>query len=91
MAGIQMATQTPPARSNTRAVLLSLDDRTSCSYVIFFTDAQGQAEPLLFDTKLMIIKGRTGDHGIFLQTDAALDLKQMWTEWTAHHQRSRGK
>lgn len=91
VAGIRVATQTPPMRSGNRVVFISLDDGTGCSDATFFTGAQEQAGPLLFGTKLMIIKGRTrrtGDRGISIQAEDAWDLKQMWTEWSA--QRSSG-
>lgn len=86
VAGIRVATQTPPMRSGKRVVFISLDDGTGYSDTTFFADAQEQAGPLLFGTELMIIKGRTrrtGDRGISTQAENAWDLKQMWTDWTA--------
>lgn len=84
VAGIRVATQTPPMRSGKRVVFISLDDGTGCSDTTFFEDAQEQAGPLLFGTKLMIIQGRTrrtGDRGISIQAENAWDLKQLWNEW----------
>lgn len=94
VAGVRVATQTPPMRSGKRVVFISLDDGTGCSDATFFEDAQEQAGPLLFGTKLMIIKGRTrrtGDRGISIQADAAWDLKQLWAEWQRVPNRHRGQ
>lgn len=93
VAGIRVATQTPPMRSGKRTVFISLDDGTGCADVTFFEEAQQQAGPLLFGTQLLVIRGsirRTGEKGLSLQADAAWDLKQMWNEWQrAQHTLSR--
>ncbi len=84
VAGARVATQTPPMRSGDRTVFISLDDGTGCVDTTFFEDAQQQAGPLLFGTKLMIIRGRTrrtGERGMTVQAEQAWDLRQMWEEW----------
>ncbi|GAA1813251.1 DNA polymerase III subunit alpha [Nesterenkonia flava] len=84
VAGVRVATQTPPMRSGKRTVFISLDDGTGCADTVFFEEAQQQAGPLLFGTKLLLIQGRTrrtGERGISVQAEAAWDLKQMWNEW----------
>ncbi|WP_022872786.1 DNA polymerase III subunit alpha [Nesterenkonia alba] len=84
VAGIRVATQTPPMRSGERTVFISLDDGTGCADTTFFTDAQERTGPLLFGTRLMLIKGhtrRTGHRGISIQAEQAWDLKQLWQEW----------
>lgn len=85
VAGIRVATQTPPMRSGKRTVFISLEDATGCADTTFFEEAQQQAGPLLFGTRFMIIKGRTrrtGHRGISIQAEEAWDLKQAWTDWT---------
>lgn len=86
VAGIRIATQTPPMRSGKRVVFISLDDGSGCSDSTFFEEAQGRAGSLLFGTKLLLIQGRTrrtGERGISLEADNAWDLKAMWRDWQA--------
>ncbi|MDO5493595.1 MAG: DNA polymerase III subunit alpha [Nesterenkonia sp.] len=86
VAGIRVATQTPPMRSGRRVVFISLDDGTGCSDATFFEDAQEQVGPLLFGTKLMIIRGRTrrtGERGISIQAETAWDLREVFEQWRA--------
>ena len=85
IAGIRIATQTPPMRSGRRTVFISLDDGTGCADTAFFEEAQQQAGPLLFGTQLMIIRGRTrrtGERGVSVQAEEAWDLKAAWREWS---------
>ncbi|WP_300344627.1 DNA polymerase III subunit alpha [Nesterenkonia sp.] len=84
VAGIRVATQTPPMRSGRRTVFISLEDGTGCADTAFFEEAQQQAGPLLFGTQLMVVRGRTrrtGERGVSIQAEEAWDLKQMWNEW----------
>ncbi|GAA4832439.1 DNA polymerase III subunit alpha [Garicola koreensis] len=84
IAGIRVATQTPPMRSGKRTVFISLDDGTGCADTAFFEEAQQQAGPLLFGTQLMIIRGRTrraGERGVSVHAEEAWDLKVAWREW----------
>ncbi|MBP3036076.1 DNA polymerase III subunit alpha [Arthrobacter sp. zg-ZUI100] len=77
VAGIRVATQTPPMRGGRRVVFISLDDGTGCVDCTFFHEAQEKAGPLLFGTALMLIRGltrRTGPRGISLQALQAWDL-----------------
>jgi error-prone DNA polymerase len=86
VAGIRIATQTPPMKSGKRVVFISLDDGTGCSDSTFFEEAQNRAGPLLFGTKLMIIQGktrRTGERGVSLEAINAWDLKALWANWQA--------
>lgn len=79
VAGIRIATQTPPMRGGKRVVFISLDDGTGCADATFFSDAQEQAGPLLFGTRQLIIRGRTrrtGPRGISIQALAAWDLSE---------------
>ncbi|GGA74876.1 DNA-directed DNA polymerase [Pseudoclavibacter endophyticus] len=86
VAGIRVATQTPPMRSGKRVVFISVDDGTGCADATFFDEAQHKSGPLLFGTKLLVIRGttrRTGERGVSIQAKQAWDLKQLWSEWNA--------
>ncbi len=86
VAGIRVATQTPPMRSGKRVVFISLDDGTGCSDATFFEEAQNATGPLLFGTKLMVIRGktrRTGERGISIEADRAWDLRELWAQYEA--------
>ncbi|MFB0834431.1 DNA polymerase III subunit alpha [Arthrobacter halodurans] len=77
VAGVRVATQTPPMRSGRRVVFISLDDGTGCVDCTFFHEAQRTSGPLLFGTRLMLVHGltrRTGPRGISLQALQAWDL-----------------
>lgn len=59
-------------------MFVSLDHGTGCADVAFFEDAQNQAGPLLFGTRLMLIQGRVhraGDRGVSIQAQNG------WEQW----------
>ncbi|MDJ0320022.1 DNA polymerase III subunit alpha [Pseudarthrobacter sp. PS3-L1] len=77
VAGVRVATQTPPMRGGRRVVFISLDDGTGCVDTVFFHEAQEQAGPMLFNTRLLLVRGttrRTGPRGISLSASMAWDL-----------------
>ncbi|MFJ6078302.1 DNA polymerase III subunit alpha [Pseudarthrobacter sp. NPDC092419] len=77
VAGVRVATQTPPMRGGRRVVFISIDDGTGCIDSVFFHEAQESAGPLLFGTRLLLIRGttrRTGPRGISLSASMAWDL-----------------
>ncbi|MGJ3191206.1 DNA polymerase III subunit alpha [Paenarthrobacter sp. FR1] len=79
VAGVRIATQTPPMRGGRRVVFISIDDGTGCVDSVFFHEAQEQSGPLLFGTRLLLIRGttrRTGPKGISLSASKAWDLSQ---------------
>ncbi|MFC0581112.1 DNA polymerase III subunit alpha [Micrococcoides hystricis] len=79
VAGIRVATQTPPMRGGKRVVFLSLDDGTGCVDCAFFTEAQHASGPLLFATPMLLVEGytrRTGPAGISIQAVRAWDLQR---------------
>ena len=81
MAGVRVSTMTPPMRSGRRVVFISLDDGSGAVDCTFFDEAQQRSGPLLFGTRLLLIRGRTrrtGARGVSLQAEEALDLKQAW-------------
>jgi len=79
VAGVRVATQTPPMRGGKRVVFISLDDGTGCVDATFFHEAQEKSGHLLFGTRMLLIRGltrRTGPRGISLQALEAWDLSQ---------------
>lgn len=82
VAGVRIATQTPPMRGGRRVVFISIDDGTGCIDSVFFHEAQEHAGPLLFGTRLLLIRGttrRTGPRGISLSASMAWDLSRTET------------
>ncbi|GAA1259060.1 DNA polymerase III subunit alpha [Arthrobacter pascens] len=82
VAGVRIATQTPPMRGGRRVVFISIDDGTGCVDSVFFHEAQEKAGPLLFGTRLLLIRGttrRTGPRGISLSASMAWDLSRIET------------
>lgn len=90
VAGIRVATQTPPMRSGKRVVFISLDDGTGCADVTFFDEAQRRAGPLLFMNSLLLVAGktrRTGARGISLIAEQAWSLSAVAHEYGERIQR----
>jgi error-prone DNA polymerase len=86
VAGIRVATQTPPMRSGKRVVFVSLDDGSGCSDATFFDDAQQRCSHVLFNTRLMLIGGkvrRTGARGVSIMAENAWRLDELWDQWNA--------
>jgi error-prone DNA polymerase len=84
VAGVRVATQTPPMRSGKRVVFISLDDGAGCSDSTFFEDAQNRCSHLLFNTRLMLIGGkvrRTGIRGVSIMAENAWRLDELWEQW----------
>jgi error-prone DNA polymerase len=82
VAGVRIATQTPPMRGGRRVVFISIDDGTGCVDTVFFHEAQERSGPLLFGTRLLLIRGttrRTGPKGISLSASMAWDLSRTET------------
>jgi len=77
VAGVRVASGTPPTKTGTRVVFVSLDDGTGVSDIAFFDDAQHATGPHLFQARLMLVEGhtrRTGPRGISITADRAWDL-----------------
>ena len=84
VAGVRVATQTPPMRSGKRVVFISLDDGTGCADATFFDEAQRRCSQLLFQNRLLLISGktrRTGVRGVSILAENAWDLRQLWDGW----------
>jgi error-prone DNA polymerase len=84
VAGVRVATQTPPMRSGKRVVFISLDDGSGCSDATFFDEAQRRCSNLLFHNRLLLVSGktrRTGVKGVSLLAENAWCLNTLWREW----------
>ncbi|WP_299037291.1 PHP domain-containing protein [uncultured Pseudokineococcus sp.] len=86
VAGVKVATQTPPIRSGRRVVFLTLDDSTGPVDATFFEDVQGPCAATVFGSWLLVVRGelrRTGPRGVSLRATGAWDLPALWAVWSA--------
>jgi error-prone DNA polymerase len=85
VAGVKVATQTPPIRTGRRVVFLTLDDSTGPIDATFFEDAQGPYAGTVFHSWLLVVRGvlrKTGARGISLRATGAWELPMLWDVWT---------
>ena len=86
VAGVKVATQTPPVRSGRRVVFLTLDDATGPVDATFFDDAQGPYAAILFHSWLLVVRGvlrRTGPRGVSLRATGCWELTGLHAAWSA--------
>ncbi|CCG03099.1 DNA polymerase III subunit alpha [Blastococcus saxobsidens] len=86
VAGVKVATQTPPIRSGKRVVFVTLDDGSGCTDSTFFEDAQGPYAATVFHSWLLVIRGvlrRTGPRGMSLRATGAWELPALHEAWEA--------
>ncbi|WP_353950295.1 DNA polymerase III subunit alpha [Knoellia sp. S7-12] len=84
VAGVKVATQTPPIRSGRRVVFLTLDDATGPVDATFFEDVQGPYAATIFHSWLLLVRGvvrRTGPRGISIRATGAWELAGLWEAW----------
>jgi error-prone DNA polymerase len=84
VAGVKVATQTPPVRSGRRVIFLTLDDSTGPSDCTFFEDVQGPYAEVVFHSWLLLVRGvlrRTGDRGVSIRATGAWELAALWDAW----------
>ncbi|WP_205474651.1 DNA polymerase III subunit alpha [Nocardioides sp. SYSU D00038] len=84
VAGVKVATQTPPIRSGKRVVFLTLDDSTGPVDATFFEDAQGPYAATVFHSWLLVVRGvlrRTGHRGVSLRATGAWELPVLHDVW----------
>ncbi len=84
VAGVKVATQTPPIRSGRRVVFLTLDDGTGPIDATFFDDAQGPYASTLFHSWLLLVRGvlrRTGPRGVSLRATGCWELSALHPAW----------
>jgi error-prone DNA polymerase len=86
VAGVKVATQTPPVRSGRRVVFVTLDDATGPVDATFFEDAQAGYASTVFHSWLLVIRGfvrRTGPRGVSLRATGCWELPAMRDAWEA--------
>ncbi len=84
VAGVKVATQTPPIRSGRRVVFLTLDDSTGPVDATFFEDAQGPYAATVFHSWLLVVRGvlrRTGPKGVSLRATGCWELPALHGLW----------
>jgi error-prone DNA polymerase len=84
VAGVKVATQTPPIRSGRRVVFVTLDDATGPVDATLFEDAQAGYASTVFHSWLLVIRGtirRTGPRGLSLNASGAWELSALRTAW----------
>jgi error-prone DNA polymerase len=84
VAGVKVATQTPPIRSGRRVIFLTLDDATGPVDATFFEDVQGPCAATVFGSWLLVVRGelrRTGRRGVSLRATGAWDLGALHDLW----------
>jgi error-prone DNA polymerase len=84
VAGVKVATQTPPVRSGRRVVFLTVDDGTGPIDATFFDDAQGPWAATVFSSWLLLVRGelrRTGRRGVSVRATGAWDLPAVHALW----------
>jgi error-prone DNA polymerase len=78
LAGVRRATNTPPMRGGRRVVFVSLDDGTGpVANVVFFHDAQERIGGPVFQTRHLLVRGRTrrsGAKGVSVTGEMLWDL-----------------
>ncbi len=86
IAGVKVATQTPPVRSGRRVVFVTLDDATGPLDATFFEDAQAGYASTVFHSWLLVIRGfvrRTGPRGVSLRATGCWELPALRDAWEA--------
>ncbi|MCH9815856.1 MAG: DNA polymerase III subunit alpha [Actinomycetia bacterium] len=86
VAGVKVATQTPPIRGGKRVVFVTVDDSTGPVDATFFEAAQGPYASTLFQSWLLLIRGklrRTGKRGVSLRATGCWDLGKIREVWGA--------
>jgi error-prone DNA polymerase len=85
VAGVKVATQTPPIRSGRRVVFVTLDDSTGPVDATFFEQAQVGYASTVFHSWLLVIRGevrRTGPRGLSLLALGAWELPVLHAVWS---------
>ncbi len=80
IAGVKVATQTPPVRSGRRVVFLTLDDTTGPADATFFEDAQGPYAATIFSSWQLVVRGelrRAGPRGVSVRATGCWELSHL--------------
>jgi error-prone DNA polymerase len=65
-------------------VFISLDDGHGVADATFFDEAQARSSHILFNTRLLLIAGktrRTGVNGVSIMAENAWSLRELWETW----------
>ncbi|CAN5822078.1 DNA polymerase III subunit alpha [soil metagenome] len=84
VAGVKVATQTPPVKSGQRIIFLSLDDATGVSDATFFESVHDRCAWTVFHSWLLVVEGtvhRTGRRGVSLNAEVVWDLRRLMHAW----------
>lgn len=84
VAGVKVATQTPPIRSGRRVIFLTVEDSTGPIDATFFENVQDSAAVTIFGSWLLLVRGslrRTGKKGVSLVASGAWDLSRLHGLW----------
>jgi error-prone DNA polymerase len=84
VAGVKVATQTPPIRSGRRVVFLTLDDATGPVDATFFEDVLRSCATPVFHSWLLVVRGelrRTGRRGVSLRATGCWELQALHETW----------
>ncbi len=84
VAGVKVATQTPPVRSGRRVVFVTLDDGSGPIDATFFDDAQQGYAATVFHSWLLVVRGvvrRTGARGVSLRALGCWELPALFDAW----------
>jgi error-prone DNA polymerase len=84
VAGVKVATQTPPVRSGRRVIFVTIDDATGPIDATFFDTVQGAYAETVFGSWLLVIRGelrRTGYRGVSICANGAWDLAHLYQLW----------
>ncbi|HVM00696.1 MAG TPA: hypothetical protein VM324_15515, partial [Egibacteraceae bacterium] len=84
VAGVKVATQTPPVRSGQRVIFCSLDDATGVADTTFFESVHDRCAGTVFHSWLLVVEGtvhRAGARGVSVNAEAAWDLRALMAAW----------
>jgi error-prone DNA polymerase len=77
VAGVKVATQTPPVKSGKRVIFLTLEDGTGQADVALFEEAQAKYARRVFDGWILAVRGivrRTGKRGVSILGEEVIDI-----------------
>ena len=77
VAGVKVATQTPPIRSGRRVIFTTLDDGTGLVDLAFFDDSHAACAHTVFHSWLLLVRGvvqRRGPQSLSVVGEAAWNL-----------------
>ncbi|HVM13725.1 MAG TPA: hypothetical protein VM287_05275, partial [Egibacteraceae bacterium] len=88
VAGVKVATQTPPVKSGQRVIFCSLDDATGVADATFFEAVHARCARTVFHSWLLVVEGtvhRAGARGVSVNAEAVWDLRRLMQAWREDH------